>query len=160
MVFLTISWRFVQRLLVFSFLGFMTFLGTTIFGNAIIIGKVGSRLETSEKCTYTSNLWCRCCYRIRSWSWVSFFSTHVVVGDQLLSMFLLMVLSIRPNCFSCWCYQFGTMTNRLMLLIGAAELIVDVADQFFPVSPSKAKRIGVPPLLRTASAKLRLWDCP
>ena len=28
------------------------------------------------------------------------------------------------------------------------------------VSPSKAKRIGVPPLLRTKSATLCLWDRP
>ena len=37
------------------------------------------------------------------------------------------------------------MTNRSMLLI-------DATDQFFVVSPSKTKRIGVPPLLRIESA--------
>ena len=45
-----------------------------------------------------------------------------------------------------------TMTNH--------SLLANAADQFFVVSPSKAKRIGVPPLLRTASATLCLWDCP
>ena len=46
-------------------------------------------------------------------------------------------------------HNMKIMTNRF-----------DAADQFFAVSPSNAKRIGVPPLLRTASAALRLWECP
>jgi len=33
-------------------------------------------------------------------------------------------------------------------------------DQFFAVNPSNTKRIGVPPLLRTESATLCLWDRP
>ena len=54
----------------------------------------------------------------------------------------------------------------LMPLIRNYEnrLIVYAADQFFAVSPSKAKRIGVSPLLRTESATLwylfSLWDPP
>ena len=44
--------------------------------------------------------------------------------------------------------------------INQSVLLID-ADQFFAVSPSKAKRIGVPPLLRTESATLVcLWDRP
>ena len=55
-------------------------------------------------------------------------------------------------CCCCWCYWSWTMTkidwssNQYQLL----------SDQFFAVSPSKAKRIGVPPLLRIESTTTRL----
>jgi len=58
---------------------------------------------------------------------------------------LLLLLSIRWN----WNYE-----DRRRRSIWS----IDGADQFFAVSPSKAKRIGVPPLLRNASATLCLWD--
>ena len=45
-------------------------------------------------------------------------------------------------------------------LIGLLMLLIDAADPFFLAVDSNAKRIGVPPLLRTASATLCLWDCP
>ena len=45
-------------------------------------------------------------------------------------------------------------------LIGLLMLLIDTADPFFLAVDSNTKRIGVPPLLRTASATLCLWDCP
>ena len=71
----------------------------------------------------------------------------LLIDPPLLLLPLLVLKGLSdPGCSCymhccCCCYRFGTMRD---LLIDAA------ADQFFAVS-SKAKRIGVPPLLRIES---------
>ena len=80
-------------------------------------------------------------------------STSLVVAVTVavavaVAIFLLLMLLIR---------NYDKSINRH---INHQSSSADAADQFFAVSPSNAKRIGVLPLLRTALATLCVWDCP
>ena len=69
-------------------------------------------------------------------------STVVVVVVAILLVLLVVLLMVLI-------LNYDEIDWRVL----CADRSIDAADQFFAVSPSKAKRIGVPPLLRTESTR-------
>ena len=115
---------------------------------------------------------CCCCYRFGTTPLIS--SLLSFPGDQssisvywsdssvplLILIDLLLLLLTDCCCRCCWCRWSRIMTNCWSIDRRINRRSAPISQFFTVSSPSKPKRIGVPPLLRTASATLCLWDCP